>query len=543
MEQSGLLRSRQSKITPIQLIYLEGCLAIFLAVGSLTWPLGGDHAFFYFVGNTILDGGVPYRDAWELKGPLTYYIYAFIAAVFGQHEFGPRIFDLIVVGAFCWWLRRMILRLERSTSAATFGVVFFLLWYLSLGFWNTAQPEEWGAFLVAIAVGLLIESSESRRHTMAAIGILIALAVLLKPTFLIFLPLPILVLLFGGKERVFSGVPAVSCALAFAATVTMLLTLCFWDGGLKEYWDVLRFLGSSYSPLSRRDLWAEATSFPGLLWQIGLAVPYFLALPALGLIWHTGRRRLAGLLAAWLALAILLVLAQGTYWWYSFAPANIATAVIIGTALSYFTGPEKAPVVRHLITGLAALVIALPVVASEYSDCFFASFSWPSYVLGAMDRSDYVEKVAAGYHIDTVEQVAAYIESHTAPSDAVFVWGWESLILTMTKRHSPTRFATYEALITDGPLKTRYQQIFLAEVTHRPPRYVVVDGLSSFYRPESSLWLLKEFEQFNRFLHRNYRPVTRIGEYEIWRQTDIDSRTRVGNRSERSDRLGAMSDK
>lgn len=51
-----------------------------------------------------------------------------------------------------------------------------------MGYWSTAQPDEWGAFLIAIAVALLIEPHWSHWRTMLGVGVLIALATLLKPT-------------------------------------------------------------------------------------------------------------------------------------------------------------------------------------------------------------------------------------------------------------------------------------------------------------------------------------------------------------------------
>ena len=36
----------------------------------LSWPFGQDQSAFAWVADAILRGGLPYRDAWEVKGPL-----------------------------------------------------------------------------------------------------------------------------------------------------------------------------------------------------------------------------------------------------------------------------------------------------------------------------------------------------------------------------------------------------------------------------------------------------------------------------------------
>ena len=47
-----------------------GLVAVW-AVASLGWPFGLDQGIFAWVGDTVLRGGWPYRDAWEIKGPAT----------------------------------------------------------------------------------------------------------------------------------------------------------------------------------------------------------------------------------------------------------------------------------------------------------------------------------------------------------------------------------------------------------------------------------------------------------------------------------------
>ena len=518
--QVGAPGLRQIEITPAQLIYLEGILAIFIATGSLTWPLGGDHSFFYFVGNSILHGGVPYRDAWELKGPLTYYLCAAILAVFGRHEISIRVFDLMAIGLFCWWLNRTAVCVEgRLTPGATFMVVLFCLQFLCIGLACTAQPDEWGGFLIAVAVTLLLESSWSPTSTMVAIGILVAMATLLKPTFLIFLPLPLLYPPCTRRGWMSSLKLRGVCVLACAATITLALGIIFRNGGFEDYLDLLYFLPSSYFPFSQRHLMDEARLLPLDLWELGLTIPYVLAFPAIGLIRHNGYKRLARILSTWFALGILLVLAQGTYWPYTFIPATIAAAVILGNCLSLFGRETVTPFVRNLATGFAVLVIGVPVVASHYlSDTLFGSLAWPPYVLGVLPKPDYMLRVANGYP-GSLDRVAAYIDSHSNDEDTIFLWCWDIRVLAIGRRQSASRFGTFEALITQGPLQAKYRQLFMGDITRRPPRYIVVDYLESTYRPESSLWLLKDFTEFNRFLQEHYRLETQIGQYELWVKT------------------------
>ena len=523
--QQRAVRSRNTwlqwlDITPVQLIYLEGALAAFLAIGSLTWPLGVDQAWFYTVGNTILQGGIPYKDAFELKGPLTYYICAAIIAVFGNREIGIRIFDLLLVVYFCWWLKSTAWRVEgKSALGVTFTVVFFGAYYYGgLGFWYTAQPDGWGGLLVAVTVALLLEESSRPIRRMAAVGVLIALAALLKPTFLIFSPLPLLYLPCDGRELASRLVPRGVYVLSCISTITLALALVFRHGGLEDYCDILHFLSSSYTPFLRRHLSDEARLIPQLLWEFGLTALYILVLPAVGYIWYSGYTRRAFILSTWFFLATLMVFVQGKYYLYHFTAATIAATVVVGNSLSLFGRSQVTPHVRTFATGFAALIIGLSVVTSDLSDYLFGTLQWPGYVFGFIDKSDYMLRVAYGYPGDP-DRVASYIDSHSNEGDTIFLWSWNIRVLAMGKRQPATRFGTFEALITEGPLQAKYRHIFLSDISRRPPRYVVVDCLDSSYRPESSLWLLSDFKEFNHFLRERYKIVTRIGAFQIWEKT------------------------
>ena len=47
-------------------------------------PFGRDQGIFAYIGQTILHGGVPYRDAWDHKTPGLYGVYALAFALFGR---------------------------------------------------------------------------------------------------------------------------------------------------------------------------------------------------------------------------------------------------------------------------------------------------------------------------------------------------------------------------------------------------------------------------------------------------------------------------
>ena len=64
------------------------------AITYPTWPFGWDHGAFAWVGDVIARGGMPYRDAFDVKGPLSFYPSALVQLVAGRNWWGIRAFDL-----------------------------------------------------------------------------------------------------------------------------------------------------------------------------------------------------------------------------------------------------------------------------------------------------------------------------------------------------------------------------------------------------------------------------------------------------------------
>ena len=104
------------------------------AVSSLALPYGWDQGCFAYVADTILRGGMPYRDAWDFKGPLAYAPFVVLQAMFGAQMWAVRVFDLLVLALAA---QSCVVLLTRFTSRTTAWVTaLFLVWsWASFGNW------------------------------------------------------------------------------------------------------------------------------------------------------------------------------------------------------------------------------------------------------------------------------------------------------------------------------------------------------------------------------------------------------------------------
>jgi hypothetical protein len=58
------------------LFWLLFCALVAVRVPSLAQPAGADQGLYAYVGQRILAGELPYRDAWDQKPPAIHYTYA-----------------------------------------------------------------------------------------------------------------------------------------------------------------------------------------------------------------------------------------------------------------------------------------------------------------------------------------------------------------------------------------------------------------------------------------------------------------------------------
>jgi len=495
-----------------------------MAIGSLTWPLGDDQEIFTWIGDVILKGGVPYRDAWDVKGPLTYYLYAFAVGLFGYNEWAIRLLDLPITLILCWCLRRVTLKLyDGDHFASRCAVVFFLFSYY--GWWLSApaQPDGWAAETILISVLLLMQQSSNLR--MVAIGGLLAVATLLKPLYLAYLPIPLLYVATQHARRSNRLWLCACCIVTVGITLLISFAMLFIvSHGLNDFFNIVRFLIFSYLP-KHRSL-NEIVAVARLLWSLGLIAPMLLAPLGIKLMYNIGKERQANLMGGWLLCAIACVIVQGKYFEYHWIPVVVPLAPLLGGALRHVYNTSlrsDSPGVVARILPLLVLLIALAPVSWR---ALVHNYQLPGYLIGNISRERYVKHLTAEYPWNywAMERVSAYIAHHSVSSDRVVVWGWDPVINILSNRQSPTRFAYSLPLVVSGPLQTMYRNIFISDISRSTPCYVVVDMTNPWpHVNRSGLDTLNEFPEFNKLLATNYSRVLNIDQFKLLKENHCDS--------------------
>src|SRR5579859_5039445 len=164
-------------------------LTAYLFVNILMYRYGRDQGIYATVAETMLRGGMPYRDAWDFKPPGIYLIYAATRAVLGPGQWAIRVVEVLglasVVAAFVVLARRFFSDGRIGILAGALAVLV----HAELEFWHTAQPESFGGMLTAWAIVLATfepnaNDARGRRKELAAwtlAGALYGFCFLLKP--------------------------------------------------------------------------------------------------------------------------------------------------------------------------------------------------------------------------------------------------------------------------------------------------------------------------------------------------------------------------
>lgn len=462
-----------------QALFLSACVfAAFAAAHSLTWKMGYDQAIFTVIGQTMLDGGVPYRDAWDVKGPLTFYAYALSLWLWNRPGLSIRIFDVFALIACSLALRRLVGVLVNDKKIANFSAIVFSLIYFTLGYWNTAQPDGWAGFVLVGVILLLIDPVRRPQVSMAIAGAWIAAATLLKPTFA---PYVALLIAFPCARVGDRGYPlgAVAMGIAsFCSVIAISLTLLAIScGGWEDILDVARFY------------MAHATDRPGprmlrMQFLCAYSMPLVLAASGIVLLYHSGERRRAGLMAWWCGIGLAVTALQGKYWPYHFIPLLTALVPPMAVSLSALSSLRR----RWALSAILTLMLVPLAVTALYDN----------------DESMTYEKPQAA--------IAAYVVANSDADEKVLVMSRDVSVYALAERRPPTRFSFDAPLIVESLVRDRYRQKFMREINDDSPHYILFDTHSG---PET----LRLFPEFNAFLRARYTLATQVGVTEIWQLT------------------------
>lgn len=476
-----------------------------------------DAGVFLYIGQGILAGKIPYRDIWDHKGPLIYYINA-LGLLLGQgNVWGVWVLEFLSLYSAAL-LGYILLREAFGSVPAIFSSITWLTSvYFVLGGGN--YTEEFTLLFQFAALYLFWRSinSNSSVKYMVFLGLTLALSFLLRPNNIgMQLVIVILIFLWRGVfvhdwRSTLAQILAITCG---TATIFLIVIGYFvWNKAFDDLLDAVFRFNSLYSRPSLTGIGTSIITGLEVLAPSGISIVALAAwiIGCFSLWRQTERFQRQTLLldVALIALPVQLFL----------------TGLSDKTYHHYYMLWLPA---FALLTGFFAFKFLENFSASEVvfkSQSVTLSFVWLFALLVAMSA------VPAGniarsllYDLFLTEKPATppiveHIQDYTRGSDYFLMWGAETRFNFITKKQSPTRFVYQYPLYECGYQKAEMVREFLEDIAQYKP--VIIDTSSSNPNVppvddlERASWtdkrdrcgFLAKMESVFKFLDANYERV------------------------------------
>jgi len=181
-ERAGVEATGQAtRIAALAILVITSLITVYVRLRLLSVPLERDEGEYAYLGQLMLQGWQPFRDAYSMKLPGTAMMYALFMGIFGQTPQGIHI-GLLVVNALTAWCVWLIARRLFEVQTAAASTAIFLLLTLSKSVLGVFAHATHFVNLFALAgVLLLLKYREKDQpHIVFVSGICFGAAILMK---------------------------------------------------------------------------------------------------------------------------------------------------------------------------------------------------------------------------------------------------------------------------------------------------------------------------------------------------------------------------
>jgi hypothetical protein len=512
------------------LFFLLVVLAVLAPIAPLYQPVPArDQGVYLYVGQQILDGGIPYRDVWDHKGPLVYYINA-LGLWMTDSIWGVWFLEVIfLLGAAIAGFLALQMVFDSATAFAS-----TILWLVSLpqvlDHGNTVEEYSLLFQFAAIYFYLRSEKNSKQFWNEIMVGIMAAMAFSLRPNN-IGVPVAIgLVLLvvafFSPKERAHTFKRIAAMVLGSAIVFSMIGIYFVANKSLGYLFDAV-FVFNYYYSRAKMFLWESFTKgYTSLIFLVPLGMAGLVGLiSCLYEYWKQGRKE-SDLMKICFALFALMVVPIQLYlsllsgrrylhYYVAWLPVlAILTAFLISwvqqLAGKIFADIRYRNILNFLIAsglilafGIKPVIERMPPLNNLF-ETIRLNKSLPKPDYSAVEQGMYVE----------------YILSHTQPGDYVLIWGNASVYNFLAERKSPSRFVYTYAFGVPNYISQEMVDELMFDITQKKP--LILDATAedrTIERIDSDMWSdIPVTQGLIRFIEENYVHVDTVGphRFRVW---------------------------
>ncbi len=537
---------KRSTVIKIVLIIL---VAIVLRAPYASVPFFNvDEALIAVMADTILEGGVLYRDAWEHQTPLSYFVYALVFFMFGKnnmtaiHLFG--IAWIIFTALMIYRLANEIYGSEKQTGFL--AALFYVIFISTYESWDVlaVNTEIFLVLPVTAAVFFLLrgEKTGNPLHFILS-GLLCALGAMTKQTGGMVLPallfhLLLVALLSRATTTLSTAIKRCLMVMGGYTLVVGVIIFYFWShNALRDFFYLTVEHPYQYSSLMDLDyikfrLKVRTLDIvvPNLfLWgTAGLTTSFILLRGVkkcmnrgINRVW-TERDRGELLLVLWLFSSLVALSMSGRFFGHYYIQAfpvlslltacgvNVLPAKILKQRLSTTYG-------RVLVSVVVLIGILFPLVKYQKKNIV-------RFIIQREDPQLPYDVFEASF-----KPVADYIREHSTKEDYIFVWGFCPQIYVLSDRKPASRFIFCNFLtgrMTESPrhfdpavettdwITPGSWEMLADDLGKRKPKFIIDVSPSDYLK--YAKYSIKKYPYFQRLLETNYRLVTSISGMDLY---------------------------
>ncbi len=445
-----------------KVIVLIGVLIVLLPISPLNIiQPARDSGVFLYIGWRMLQGEIPYRQLWDHKPPMIFFIDALGLFIGGGSIWGVWLLELILL-FFAALLGFTLIKRFLGSLPALFSLS---LWLMSLVFIINGGnlTTEYTLVLQFASLWLAVEAEEKGYFFWRGylIGVLTALAFFTKQNVIgIGLAIVIYIIISRLLTRQFKRLlRALVVILLGSLTVTVVLLLFFvLTGALEDFWDAAFAYNFVYinNPAPLR--FGGRLRGIRLLARTGLA-QFALAGWAAGLTLLLCKKKIGPKYTAPLAIALLAL------------PLEFILVGISGRGYEHYF-MALLPIFSIFAAFAFWLILSrIPALADGKMAGLF--FTTALIILLLFAPADEYYQEAKNYRDESEAMITERIRAMTAENDSVLLWGNEAAYNFSAGRVSPSRFIYQVPLYLEGYTDQDKIEEFLADIVENNPKLLI----------------------------------------------------------------------
>lgn len=506
----GLLKTKNPEIMAIIVLVIILALIAFIRIRLLSFPLERDEGEYAYFGQLILHGIPPYKMAYNLKFPGTYYSYALIMAFFGQTiqgiHFGLLLFNLGSLVFLYLITKKLFNSFTALIAVLTCGLLFISPSLLA----QAAHATHFVTFYMLVGTYLLMLGMEKNKLVYYLFsGIMMGLAFIMKQSGLFFSVFGGIILILnyfinkpGTLTRSLLNLIIYGVGVCIPAGITFLLMAA--SGVFDNFWFWTFTYPRTYG--SRVPLSQAWSNFIQLFPMVTINFTLYWIISGLGIIslfFYKGKKWSRIFLALFLVFSFLNAVPGFYFRNHYFIPVLPAVGILTGLffetinllIIKYF---------KHIriITAGIFIILVISQLSSQYQkEVFFKH-----------DPNDLCRLIYNGNPFTEAIPVAKYIQANTSEKDRVFVFGSEPEIYFYSQRTSATGYIYMYDLVFEHKFVKQMQKELMQEVEKAKPKYIVFVSCPYSWLAEKDL-AEPLFVWFNSYLVKEKFVPVGIADY------------------------------